>query len=70
MISDVLSETVNKLDHYLSDPDYDDTYTDDVRERSQSNTGYSRRAIATGVRIDLMVNLLLPISTFGQERPP
>ena len=33
MISDVLSETVNKLDHYLSDPEYDDTYTDQVRDR-------------------------------------
>ncbi len=33
MISDVLSETVNNLDHYLSDPKYDDTYTGDVRDR-------------------------------------
>ena len=33
MISDVLSETVNKLDHYLSDPEYDDIYTDEVRDR-------------------------------------
>ena len=33
MISDVLSETVNKLDHYLSTPDYDDTYTGEIRDR-------------------------------------
>ena len=33
MISDVLSETVNNLDHYLSETDYYDVYTGELRHR-------------------------------------
>ena len=33
MISDVLSETVNSLDHYLNDTDYYDIYTGELRDR-------------------------------------
>jgi len=33
MISDVLFEMTNDLDHYLNDSLWDDTYTGDLRER-------------------------------------
>jgi hypothetical protein len=33
MISDILSQAVVDLDHYLTDPNFADTYTGEVRER-------------------------------------
>jgi hypothetical protein len=33
MISDILSRTVGELDHYLSDPIWDETYAGEIRER-------------------------------------
>ena len=33
MISEVLSETVNNLDHYLNETDYYDIYTGELRDR-------------------------------------
>ena len=33
MISDVLSETVNSLDHYLNDPVYYNVYAGEIRDR-------------------------------------
>ena len=33
MISDVLSETVNSLDHYLNESEYCDIYTGELRDR-------------------------------------
>jgi hypothetical protein len=33
MISDVLSQAVDDLDHYLNDPNFDSTYNGEFRER-------------------------------------
>ena len=33
MISDILSQMIDDLDHYLVNPDYDDTYKGELRER-------------------------------------
>jgi hypothetical protein len=33
MIGDILSRAVVDLDHYLTDPNFDGTYTGEVRER-------------------------------------